>query len=80
MTSRCAATRQDLDNLDAATRTRFGAMDVTHLELPSMVIEPDLARTAALEGSADDSLDAFDDEADPRCNAVNMTCAMILLE
>jgi hypothetical protein len=23
----CAATRQDLDNLDAATRTRFGAMD-----------------------------------------------------
>jgi hypothetical protein len=39
-----------------------------------------VAIPAALDGSADDSLDAFDDEADPRCNAANMTCAMILLE
>jgi len=76
----CAASRQDLDNLDAAPRTGLSAMDVTDFELPSVVSESHLAGTSALEVGADDSLDAFDDEADPRCNAANMTCALILLE
>ncbi len=45
-----------------------------------MVLEPDLTRATLLEVEADDSLNRFDDEADPRSDSANMPCTVVLLE